>query len=1057
MDPAFLREQLENLCRSGDESGLADIAKQLGFREVRKSAANLLLLFEALGDCRLLADLALTALDSAAPDQALNGLERLAKAPIDTLLAILEDELVRRALLTVLGASPFLTNILCRRSELLADLFRHKGIARPKDENVLIEELRNAIPEQIPFDELQRRLRLFKQQEILRIATRDLCGLADLAETAGELAALAAASLQRAYEVCDDRLRSEFGAPVVAEETGEPAGEAEFTVLGMGKLGGRELNFSSDIDLIYCYSSDQGQTAGIPDTSGRICNRISVHQYFVKLAEQINKAISQVTAEGFVFRVDMRLRPEGRSGEIANSMLSTEFYYENWGQSWERSAMLKARPVAGSLDLGDRLLKNLEPFIYRKYLDYTMIEDLKVMKQKIDRNLTREREGELNLKLGRGGIREIEFFIQAMQLVHAGKYPALREKNSLRALALLQTEGLIDAGTCSILSQAYIFLRTVEHRIQVVQERQTHNLPTDPLELDLLGRRCGFADGANFHQVLEDYRRSVTDIYRDLFYTSEEEAEAEVPAEIAWLFDAAADTDLVKDALEARGFRNPDRAYDNLLTLRDGPPHQRLSHQTRRHLERIAPLLLLEAIDSADPDMAFTNLERFVGALRARATFFALLAENRWIIKLLVSLFGTSQFLSQGFIQHPEILDALVSGSQARKIKNRAELQEDIEKLFRQAPGYEEQLDVLRRFRNEEFLRIALNDLQGGLSLRKNNEQLSLLAEVCLEKARQMARQALLPRYGLPFCRNAAGKEHEAAFAIVGMDKLGGREITYHSALDIIFIYEDDGQTRPAPETEAESFRPLSNQEYFARLAQRIISILTLMTREGIVYPIDTRLRPSGTRGPLVTSLNGFREYHEQSIQLWERQALIRARVVSGPENFAKRIAEDIERIVYARPLPADHRQVIFQLRQRLEEEAERRDHARLNIKTGRGGLVDVEFLVQYLQLLHGGDNAELRKTNTLAALKTLRRENLLQNGEYVILASGYQFLRRLENRLRLVHDQSIHELSGDPAYLAKLARRLGYRGENLDRQLLDRFRQVTNDIRTVFDRYLGS
>jgi glutamate-ammonia-ligase adenylyltransferase len=1057
MDPAFLREQLENLCRSGDESGLADLAKQLGFREARKSAANLLLLFEALGDSRLLVDLALTALISAAPDQALNGLERLAKTPTDTLLAILEEERIRRALLTVLGASPFLTNILCRHPELLIDLFRHKGIDRPKNENILIGELRNAIPEQVPFDELQRCLRLFKQQEILRIATRDLCGLADLAETAGELAALASASLQRAYEICDGQLRREFGAPQVVTETGEEAGEAEFTVLGMGKLGGRELNFSSDIDLIYCYSSDQGQTAGVPDTSGRICNRTSLHQYFVRLAEQINKAISQVTAEGFVFRVDMRLRPEGRSGEIANSLLSTEFYYENWGQSWERSAMLKARPVAGSLALGDRLLKNLEPFIYRKYLDYTMIEDLKLMKQKIDRNLTREREGELNLKLGRGGIREIEFFIQAMQLVHAGKHPALREKNSLSALALLQSEGLIDADTCSILSQAYVFLRTVEHRIQVVQERQTHNLPTDPLELDLLGRRCGFADGAGFRQVLEDFRRNVTGIYHDLFYTSEEEAEAEVPAEIARLFDAAADTDLVKDELEARGFRDPDRAYDNLLTLRDGPPHQRLSQQTRRHLDRIAPLLLLEVIGSPDPDMAFANLERFVGALRARATFFALLAENRWIIKLLVSLFGTSQFLSRGFIQHPEILDALVSGSQAIKTKSRAELQQDIEKLLRQAAGYEEQLDVLRRFRNEEFLRIALNDLQGALTLRENNQQLSLLAEVCLEKARQMARQALLPRYGLPFCRNAAGGEHEAAFAIVGMDKLGGREITYHSALDIIFIYEDEGQTRPAPETGAEPFRPLSNQEYFARLAQRIISILTLMTCEGIVYPIDARLRPSGTRGPLVTSFEAFREYHERSIQLWERQALMRARVVCGPEDFTGRITGLFEGIVYARPLPPDHREVIFRLRQRLEEQAERRNQVRLNIKTGRGGLVDVEFVVQYLQLLHGGDDPELRKTNTLAALKTLRRKDLLQNEEYVTLASGYQFLRRLENRLRLVHDQSIHELSGDPAYLAKLARRLGYKGENPDRQLLERFQQTTENIRTVFDRYLGS
>jgi glutamate-ammonia-ligase adenylyltransferase len=1055
MDPAFLREQLEIFCRSGDESGLTALTERLGYREARKSAANLMLLFEALRDSRQLADLALTALESAAPDQALNGLERLTKAPFETLQGILGEERSRRALLTVLGASPFLTNILCRRPELLETLFRHKGIDQAKDENSLIEELRGAIPEPIPLEELQRRLRLFKQQEILRIATRDLCGMADLAATAGELAALAAASLQGAYEVCDSHLRREFGTPLVAAEAEEPAGEAEFTVLGMGKLGGRELNFSSDIDLIFCYSSDQGETSGVPDTSGRICNRIPLHQYFVKLAELINKAISQVTAEGFVFRVDLRLRPEGRSGEIANSLLSTEFYYENWGQSWERSAMLKARPVAGSLELGHRLLKNLEPFIYRKYLDYTMIEDLKVMKQKIDRNLTREREGELNLKLGRGGIREIEFFIQAMQLVHAGKHPPLREKNSLRALTLLQSEGLIDADTYAILSQAYIFLRNVEHRIQVVQERQTHNLPTDPIELDRLGRRCGFADGAGFQKVLEDYRRNVTGIYHDLFYTSEEEAGAEVPAEIAWLFDPAAEADSVKDALEERGFGDPDRAYDNLLTLRDGPPHQRLSLQTRRHLERIAPLLLQEVIDSPAPDMAFANIERFLGALRARATFFALLAENRWIIKLLVSLFGTSQFLSRGFIQHPEILDALVSGSQTQKIKNRAELLENLEKLLQQATGYEEQLDVLRRFRNEEFLRIALNDLQGGLSVRENNEQLSLLAEVCLEKARQMARQALLPRYGLPCCRTAAGEEHEAAFAIVGMDKLGGREITYHSALDIIFIYEDEGQTRPAPETGAESFRPLSNQEYFARLAQRIISILSLMTREGIVYPIDTRLRPSGSRGPLVTSLAGFRGYHEQSTQLWERQALIRARVVCGPEDFARRITELNEEIVYARPLPADHRREIHRLRQRLEEGADRGDQTRFNISTGRGGLLDVEFLVQYLQLLHGRDNPGLRGANTFAALKALRRENLLQNEEYTILASGYQFLRRLENRLRLVHDQSIQQLSAEPTYLTKLARRLGYRGDHPDRQLLTRLHQATENIRTVFERRL--
>ncbi len=1055
MGPSFPTEQLSDVLGKQDQTGLAALLKACGYQESDKSAANLLLLQEhGLSEKQLIA-LTRSALASAAPDQALNSLERLASGlNNETLDSLLSKSTRLDVLLTVLGASQFLATILFRHNNLLDSLFLNEDYSQAKDHSAMLTELHQRIPPGSSFEDLQKGLRLFKQQEILRIATRDLTGLADLTVTTAELSDLASSTLQRSYQICDELLRERFGAPLLGPDSEQPGSEAKFTVLAMGKFGGCELNFSSDIDLIYCYSSEQGETTGVTD-GDTVRNRISLHQYFVKLGEKINKAMHQVTADGFVFRVDLRLRPEGRSGEIASSLRSTESYYEHWGQSWERSAMLKARPVAGCVDFGWQLLQNLEPFIYRRYLDYTMIDDLKVMKQKIDHNLTREREGELNLKLGRGGIREIEFFIQALQIIHAGKNPVLREKNSLRALALLQSHGLIDAETTVILSEAYTFLRTVEHRIQVVQERQTHNLPTDNMEFERLGRRCGFTDCAEFRQILESYRREVAAIYHDLFYTSEEEADA-VPAEIAYLFDPSAESAELQELLKAKGFTDPASACDTLIALRDGPPRHPLSPQARRHFDRLAPLLLCEVIALPEPDMAFRNLERFLGALRARATFFALLAENRPLIKLLVSLFDTSQFLSRILIQHPGTLDFLVAVQDSDPEKARDRLESDLAKHFERAGDYEEKLDALRRFRNEELLRVALGDIRGNLSLQQGPGQLSLLAEICLQQATTMARNELLPRYGLPTCQDANGNLQEAAFAIVALGKLGGHELNYHSDLDIIFIYEDQGQTQAAENSDPELFRARSNQEYFSRLAQRIISILSLITSEGSVYQIDTRLRPSGQQGPLVTSFPAFRSYHQQSAKLWERQSLIKARAVVGPTAFARRISDLQQEIVFGRPLPPDSRQEIYHLRQRMEKELAREDRFHYNIKTGRGGLVDVEFLVQYLQLLHGRNDASLRSPNTLEALQALKQTEHLDDRETRLLTEGYLFLRRMENKLRLVHDQSINQLASDKSYLAKLAHRLDYSGAHPEEQLLDDYRQTTENIRALFERHLA-
>jgi [glutamine synthetase] adenylyltransferase / [glutamine synthetase]-adenylyl-L-tyrosine phosphorylase len=1055
MNHPALTELLLRLCQVGEHDALAKLVLELGFTEPKKTVANLISLQENFQDCTLLAEVVLAALPSADPDLALNNLERLlTTATGEDLAAVLADAEARRRLLTVLGASPFLTGILCRRATFFHDLFNQGEFDRSKDETTMLAELRQLIPSGVSFIELQQGLRRYKCREMLRIGSRDLCGLATLQEVTGELSALAAGTLQRALEICEELLQADFGAPLLDDP---PGCAGEFTVLGMGKFGGRELNFSSDIDLIYFYASERGKTAGLPDPLGGRRSSIPLHTYYVKLAEMLSRAIGQATEDGFVFRVDLRLRPDGNSGEMANSLRGAEVYYESWGQSWERAAMIKARPVAGSIALGERLLKALEPFVYRRYLDYGMLEDIKGMKQKIDRSLTREREGELNLKLGRGGIREIEFFIQALQLIYGGKHPALRERNSLHALELLRREGLVKETDARLLHEAYTFLRTVEHRIQVVQERQTHALPVRPEEMRALARRCGFADEEAFRSELERHRQGVAAIFHDLFY-SEEERRDEVRPEIALLFDRGVDSDLVKDLLEEKGFRNPDGAYECLLTLRDGPAHAHLTQRSRRQLERIAPQFLQEVIDSPEPDMAMLNLERFLSALRARATFFALLAENREIIKVLVSLFATSQFLSRIFIQHPEILDYLVSGSYAVFLKDRAAMAKELAELLALASDYEEKLEVLRRYRKEEFLRIAMSDLQGHMAQEEGTLQLSALAEVLLQQALAIAREELLPRFGLPWSKGEDGSEQQTAFAIIGMGKLGGQELNYHSDLDIIFIYQGEGETRPAAAADSERFRPLSNQEYFSKLAQRTISVLTLMTREGYVYQIDTRLRPSGNQGPLVTSLSAYQRYHQASAQSWERQALAKARVVAGPEAFARQIAESNCRIVYQQPLPANLREEIFRLRARMETEIAREGSEHFNIKTGRGGMVDVEFIAQYLQLLHGGSRPKLRQANTLAVLRALREEALLGEKDFLVLDSGYRFLRRLENRLRLVHDQSINELSGERAYLVKLARRLGYpdRPRRPDEVFLEEYRAVTEKIRAVFERLLG-
>jgi glutamate-ammonia-ligase adenylyltransferase len=765
----------------------------------------------------------------------------------------------------------------------------------------------------------------------------------------------------------------------------------------------------------------------------------------------ISRAISQVTADGYVFRVDMGLRPEGKSGDMAVSQRSAEIYYESWGQSWERTAMLKARPVAGDIALGEGILRLLEPFIYRKYHDFNMIEDMKVMKQKIDASLAREREGELNIKLGYGGIREIEFFIQSLQLVYAGKNPALRERTTLKALEKLRDARLITVEECDALRDAYRFLRTVEHRIQVVQERQTHNLPTKDDEFRALARRCGFLreNGVErFRGTLSGHREAVSAMYGRLFRSGEEKLKEEVSPEVYRFLDHRANPDLVKDMLAERRFVSVDAAYDNLIVLRDGPPKSRLTERSRRTLEKIAPLLLQQVFESPDPDMALANLERFLVAVSSRSSLYALLVEKRELLKLLVSLFGMSEFLSKNLIGNPSLLESMATRSPAGFIKSRQEMSSEVAALLDQAEDFEERLDTLRRYRHEEFLRIGLNDIYGNIGQTEITRQLTTLADVLLFAAYALARKELT-RHGRP-CYVEDGVTREASLAIIALGKMGGFELNYHSDLDIIYIYDRQGMT--------DGEKPITNHEYFAKLGQKIISILSTQTREGYVYKIDTRLRPSGNAGPLVTSLESFRTYHADEAQVWERQSLTKARVVIGRPEFRREIAQIITAAVYGASAGDEARHEIRRLRMRMENELAKEREGSYNIKTGRGGIVDVEFIVQYLQLKFGIDHEAIRTPATLDALKAIRQAQLIPDDDAETLITAYKFLRRLENRLRIIHDYSMNDLGGSREYLDKLARRMGYdqKLRHPGTALIQDYELVTDSVRDCFSRVFG-
>lgn len=919
-----------------------------------------------------------------------------------------------KEILWILGASEYLGKILMKYPELV-NFFKGTINAKLKSRSQLLEELISECCGEKEIEDIMSKLRKYRDREYFRIGIIDLLKKADLKQITAELSSLASATLEVAVRFSNGYLKK-TGIELEKED------KSGFVVIGMGKLGGNELNFLSDIDLIY------------------ISARNDSSEYFTKLANTVTKIIEDVTADGFVFRIDLRLRPDGESGPVVISLPAAIDYYTQWGETWERSALIKAMPMAGDMALGMEFIKGIEPFVYRKYLDYTTIEELKELKRKVESSMDSKLPSSWNVKTGPGGIRSIEFFVQTLQLINGGKIKNIRRANTLEAIDSLSSEELITAKDKKRLNDAYIFLRELEHRIQISEGRRTQSLP-DGEELIHLARRMGFGGDSsdvkeNFLSTLNQYKDFVKDIFSSLFY--KEEKETISPTYLEMLAEEEIDKDSFLNKLKTQGFENAEKTFEILKELKDEPIKKRFSSRAKQIFKKLLPIMINEVSLSSDPDSAIHYLADFLKRVGGRIVPYYQLTENRETLRYLISLFSNSEYLSKFLINHPELIDYLILKEYAAPIKNKENMASELDRMLSESDDYESRMNILRRFRNTEILRIASNDLYGGITLEDISGQFTALAEIMLYRCLRIAMDNLADKFGNP---------GESKIAVIGLGKLGGKELGYNSDLDIIFIYSDDGWTQNGRKS-------ITLREYFTYVAQRVISLLSTYTADGYVFKVDTRLRPSGNAGAMVTSMEALKKYHAESAWLWERQAMIKARPVAGDPEFGEKIKDIIREIVFKKGLSDDEKYEMHKMKERIISEHTQSKN-KYNLKYSSGGLIDLEFTVQGYQMKYGIDIKELQTPEIVVAIKTLISKGILHEKDGEILLKSHSFLRKLENRLRLLYDYSHDNLPESEKDLLKLSKGICFneRGEGPNK-LIEMFLYWTKNINLLYNNF---
>ena len=874
------------------------------------------------------------------PERALNNLSSFtAENPSKT------DDLRAniRSVSLLFSFSQFLANYCIANPDVLFDTL--KDIDSPQDREGLSRMLRSGLHEKLEtlprphaLDPYMAVVREFKMRETLRITLRDILKKIDLVEVMFELSALADVVVENSLSRVRESLRETYGAPVADA----------FSVIALGKLGGEELNFSSDVDLIFVYGTEKGETSGVLTAQGVTVNRLSNHEYYCKIGETLTRFLSLNTENGFAYRVDLRLRPEGQRGDIALALRGYEMYYESWGRAWERAMLIRARAVAGDADLGGGFIEMIRPFVYRKYLDYGAIDEIKSLKTRIDSTFKKG-----DIKRGYGGIREIEFFAQALQLIYAGREPLLRERSTLKVLHRLLQKALVGQEDYFILSENYRFLRTLEHRLQQLNNLQTHTIPTGAAELESLGWKMGSRNAGAFVSDLEDRRARVRNIFDSLFSGRKEE-----PTLSGTVFDEEMSDAELREYLSAAGLKQLDRAVRSIKSIKDST----FTFQTlrgRRLLGEILPLFVDSALKSSAPDMVLNYLQSFAGLLSANESYIEIFSKERRLIDMLTYVFSQSEYLSKTLLGRPQYLELI--GWQEKPRKTLKMLGREIEDGIGEGRSAN---DVIRLVKQAEEIRLGMLFLQRRAGVGDVVRGLSKTAEAILSA-----------------CAENPGEGAED-LSIIGFGKLGGREITFGSDLDVIFVSSSEpGQTT-------------------TRAAEKLLRMLISYTKEGVAYRVDTRLRPEGEKGPLVSSLASFEKYYGRAAAFWEFQALLKVRPVAGNIKTGLSFIDMARKTLMSRGSEISASDII-QMRERILRELSKEAQG-YDIKLGPGGIEDIEFVVQYLQLAHCRGREELLVQGTVNAIDRLARTGVLHRGDAGLLKDTYLFYRTIESFLRL-------------------------------------------------------
>lgn len=892
---------------------------------------------------------------------------------------------LRQTLRRAWAYSGFVAQTTIQHPEHFAQLCSGGGLFGEKSAHHYFDELTRLAASIKDEPALARELRLYRRREMLRIAFRDLSGWADLRETLNNLTALADACVQVAL----DKLYA-----WEVRDNGVPAGASAkvpgLIVIGMGKLGAHELNFSSDIDLIFAYA-EEGETRG--------ARQIDNETFYLRLGQRLISLLDRATVDGAVFRVDMRLRPYGDSGPLAMSFGAMEHYYQLHGRDWERYAFVKARVIAGDPAAGARLMAMLKPFVFRRYLDFGAFEALRDMKAMIAQQVARK-EMENNVKLGPGGIREVEFVGQVFQLIRGGREPRLQQRGILDVLGSLAELGYLPSFAAEQLTQAYVFLRHVENRLQAFADRQTHELPDDSSQQERLAWSLGFDDWPAFHRALTNQMKTVHRHFEQVFAAPQTDgAQHSGDDTLNGIWRGAADDETARAHLSLLGFKDAPGVLERLNGLRESSRYRSLSANGRTRMDRLMPLLIGAVAAAPAADETLQRVLMIIESVARRTAYLALLNEHPMALSQLVKLCAASPWVSEFMGQYPLLLDELLDPRALYEPLERAALEKEAAELLRAVTpeDLEQEMELLRQFAHTNIFRVAAADVASALPLMIVSDRLTDIAEVVLQHVLQAAWAYLTRRHGIPLAQE--GKDFRAVgFAIVAYGKLGGIELGYGSDLDLVFLHDSRGE-----QTFTAGPAKIDNQVFFARLGQRIIHMLTAFTPSGTLYEVDTRLRPSGASGLLVTSVDSFENYQRTEAWTWEHQALTRARIVAGDVGVAAQFNR-IRDEVLSRPRdPLKLRQDVLEMREKMRGELGQNDPAVFDLKQDRGGITDIEFLVQYGVLRWAQRYPELlRWTDNIRILETLSTIGVMTRQEAQDLQEAYRVLRREIHRRTL-------------------------------------------------------